>query len=95
MITTIISAISAAALIYLTASLERKKRITANDIIALFMSLTLFVVMVKSDSIFANDFKKSYNSGFHTAIQAADLIYADDNTYYIQFGNEVHEYNYR
>ena len=93
-INTIIAIISAVIMIYLTASLDSKKRITVTDIIALLLSLTLFVVMCKGDKIFARNISEAYDRGFNTAIQSAELLYSDDNTYYINFGGNVHEYQH-
>lgn len=91
-INTIIAIISAIALIYTTVSFTNKRNITATDIIALLMSLMLFIVMVKSDKIFTNDLKSSYSSGFNTAIQAAELVEVNEDCYHIAFGDEVHCY---
>lgn len=92
MLITIIAIISAVIMIYLTATLDSEKNITVNDIIAWLLAITLFIVMVKSDAIFANDINEAYNNGFNTAIQAAELVEVNEECYHIAFGNEIHCY---
>ena len=94
MFNTIVTIISAAAVIYLVATVPNKKRITTTDLIALLMSLLVFVIMCRSDLFFKDecDHTAMFDAGYSAAIEDAELVDISEHTYKIQFGDDVHYY---
>lgn len=37
---------------------------------------------------------EAFNRGYHNAIKSAKLIEINEDTYYIQFGDSIHEYTF-
>ena len=91
---TIIAIISAATFVYLIFAILNKTRITLSDAVALLMTLTLFVAMVKPTLFFKceHDNVAMYNAGYNDAIKDATLVSSNDHVYKIKFGNDVHYY---